>query len=92
MQFLGIVLLVLGLLTAAGLWLVGRWRKTPAVVLFSSDASPPPGTIEFNTSIVTACGEKTSAEFKLALLTRSEPITRALALQLAREKIEQGAA
>jgi hypothetical protein len=90
-QFIGIVLLVLGLLTAAGLWLVGRWGTPHAVVLFSSDDPPPPGTIEFNTSIVTACGEKTTAEFKLALLTRSEPITRSIALQLAREKIEQGA-
>lgn len=91
MQYLGLALLVLGSLLAGGFWLFDRWRKKPPAVQFSSDANPPPGTIEFNQQIVRACGEKTSAEFKLSLLTRSEPITKAIALQEAREKIEQGA-
>lgn len=55
---------------------------------FGSDDPPPPGTIDFNKSIVDACGQRLTAEQKLAMLCKPA-ITRAEALTEARKILEQ---
>ncbi len=90
---------VLGLITVGGgclLYSLAGWARTrfrssklanPSAITFGSDDPPPAKTIEFNESIISACGRSLTPEQKLKMLT-TPGITKAGALEFARKTLE----